>query len=262
MRADTGGDFDAALARVEEAVRASVAPTNLDRAARYELLGVIERLRSWRATSDERMIVECEVRISRIRRDARATQARLIEDVAACLRIATAVPLSRSLVDDEANAHDAETLELFERTLAGLSRGLRRWPTDDPPAPTWPIADEYGLQRLIYLVFAPTFRQLRYEVPLGMTGPPGWRPDFVFPDLGLALEAKYLRGPDRWPDTFRAIAEDDGHCRAAGSPFRTLAVVLWDDSKSTERHDEWQEALLGLAAVHAVTILSRPGVAR
>jgi hypothetical protein len=263
--ADLGRVFDVAAKLAAEAN----APTNLDRATRYEILGVVERLRSWQGTRDPRMLAECDARIRRLTRDVRFDQASAVDELASLVRRAGTGP-SDAVTPEVASTSqpplsdfpevEVESMDLLISALAGLRRGLRRWPFGgESRGLLWKIDDEQAVQRLVWLALAPTFRQMRSEEPVGGTGPPRWRPDFVFPRLGLALEVKYVRTASRWPGIFGEIAEDDGRCRSEGSPFRTLALVIWDHSRSTEQHDEWEEVVLRLASVRAVTVIPRPG---
>lgn len=266
-------DVDALLARAADLASASEAPTNLDRAARYEILGVVERLRAWRATGDGRLLSECDVRLTRLVRHVSRDQAVVVEQLAGYVRSVGSRGDDRaavgSLVDpgsdspasvENVGEHGLETFELLVATLVGLSRGLRRWPSGgESRSLVWPIASEDAVQRLVWLALAPVFRQMRFEETVGPTGPPRWRPDFVLPDLGLAIEAKFLRTAMQWTSIFGQIAEDDGYCRSSGSPYTGLVVVIWDHGPSTERHEEWQASVLSLASVRAVVVVPRPG---
>lgn len=254
-------DISAVLADVVHRAGDLEVATNLQRASRYELLGVVERLRAWHVSKEPRALAECEIRLGRLLREVDPAQAALVGDVAEVVYRARggggSGPTAARAVSTLGNR--SESVELLYSCISGLKRAFRRWPTGDPGAPAWPIENEDAVQRLVWLALAPVFEELRFEEPVGSVGPPRWRPDFALPSLAVAVEVKFVRSVSHWPATYRALVEDDGYCRSSGSPFGSLAIIVWDASRSTERHAEWESTLLQLASVEAVAILPRPG---
>lgn len=150
------------------------------------------------------------------------------------------------------------------RILRAVPRGLRRWVVEghsgkESESLGWRIERESHVQALLWLVLSPVYEDLVSEVPLQPVGSRIPRPDFALPERGILIEAKFVRQAREFSKVTNEIAADVSLYLRQGSGYGYLIVFVWDDSRATERHDEFVAGLREMGVTETV-VVSRPGL--
>ena len=175
-------------------------------------------------------------------------------------------------VFDKAN-HDivlvppnAWTLDDLIRFIERIPVGLRRWTWEDKPRTKnakpvkWPIENEYHVQNLLYVLFAPIFEDVADEVYLPPVGQKTPRADLYLPSMHTIIEVKYRK---KIKKSFQAligeIAEDVSLYRSDLAYEEALIMAfLWDHTRSTQEHAKFKEGVLKIRGLDACVVVSAP----
>lgn len=170
------------------------------------------------------------------------------------------VPKDRDDIEPISPAVDVTALV---RILEGLPRGFQRWSSlagrEAEKTQGWMVESEKHVQALLWLVLAPVFKDLVYEDSISKVGARKPRPDFALRHRGVAVEVKYLRGRADFSRVVEEVAADVGLYLRRGSTYQYLVVFVWDESCSTELHEELKSGLKEVGATEAV-VMSQPGI--
>ena len=181
-------------------------------------------------------------------------------------RAATLLVAFNRLVADSIPARLANVeLDDVRRIALALPRAMKRW-TWDEEAKTprsvpgrWDVEHEYHLQNLLWAILAPLFPDLDDEEYLKSIGQRQPRYDLAVPTLNLIIEAKFVRRGKPFSKVIGEIAEDVAlYLRTAGTPWRHIIAVVWDDAARTEEHHEFLQGLRSLDGVAEAVVISRP----
>jgi hypothetical protein len=124
----------------------------------------------------------------------------------------------------------------------------------------WPIERESQVQSLLWLALAPSVPGLKYEETLPSVGRTHPRVDLALPSLGLAIEVKFIRSDLDFGRVTQEIAADSSlYTSARSATYSRLIVFVWDDTRSSERHQQLEEGLMSFRGVTDAIIVSRPG---
>jgi len=170
-------------------------------------------------------------------------------------------------------SHDASlladgkpTLEQVVRILQRIPAAMRRWRWDDRDgarrkAVRWEIENEYHIQDLLWIVLAPLFPDLEDEENLPSVGHKHPRCDLGIPSLHTIIEVKFIRKgtSSAFARVTEEIAADHSLYRRAGSNYDKMIVFVWDDSCSTEQHDELKQGMKQMPGIVDVIVVPRPG---
>jgi len=170
-------------------------------------------------------------------------------------------------------SHDASllakgkpTLEQVVGILQRIPAAMRRWRWDDGDgargkAVRWEIENEYHVQDILWVLLSPLFPDLEDEENLPSVGHKHPRCDLGIPSLHTIIEVKFIRrGTSRaFAQVTEEIAADHSLYRRAGSNYDKMIVFVWDDSCSTEQHDELRQGMKQMPGIVDVIVVPRPG---
>lgn len=157
-----------------------------------------------------------------------------------------------------------DEIDLAREILRRLSVGLERWTWSTPEKTRgggcWHVNDEFHLQNLLWLALAPAVRGLKFEEYLPAVGRTRARMDLALPVSKLAIEAKFMRRPADFARITEEIAADSAlYTSASHGRYSRLIAVVWDDTRTTERYEEFIEGLKAFRGVIDAFVISRPG---
>ncbi len=159
-----------------------------------------------------------------------------------------------------------DEIEFIRDVMTGLPGGLARWTwevvggTRKHEGRRWHIDNEIHVQNLLWLALAPTLPGLKCEETLPSIGRISPRVDLALPQLNLAIETKFMRRPTDDKRVTEEIAADSALYTAAhNGPYSRLMVLVWDNTRSTERHRHLEDGLKTLRGVVDAIVVSRPG---
>ncbi|PIM71300.1 hypothetical protein CTU88_14380 [Streptomyces sp. JV178] len=199
--------------------------------------------------------------------ELRRLQSQLLSDILLTDTGQPTAPRAALLLEATAQIVTASIDEnLLSRTHVGvlLSRfeaAMRQWRYDgddlDNPI-KWPITSEREIQNILWLMLRPVFDDLVEEETLRRLGHSTYRADFGIPSLALLIEVKYARKAADFKTFEKEIYDDYIGYLAGNSPYRQMAVFIYDESSSVQEHDTTRNALLKLPNITDVIIASRP----
>jgi REase_DpnII-MboI len=172
--------------------------------------------------------------------------------------------------DDEttpaAGAIMGDEIEFIRRVMQSLPHGLDCWTweaktkTRNREGRFWHVDNEIHVQNLLWLALAPALPELKREETLPKLGGHSSRADLALPRLQLAIEAKFVRSPAAFKRVRDEIAADSElYTSAHSSPYSRLMVLVWDNTRSSERHPQLLAALKSFRGVVDAVVVSRPG---
>lgn len=170
--------------------------------------------------------------------------------------------LARADVDVDLRAPSLNDVALV---LQRVPAALRRWTwekekkTPNSTAQKWAVENEYHFQNLLYALLAPVFHEIQDEEWLSSVGQKKPRADLVMPSLHLVLEVKYWRASHSPQELISQIAEDVSLYLKAGSPYRHVLPVIWDQGRRTEEHDYLIAGLKAIRDVVSPVVIPQPG---
>lgn len=147
------------------------------------------------------------------------------------------------------------TLDLVSALLRNFPAAMERWRSE------WIVEDEYGVQSLLWLILRTSFDDLRYEENLPKLGRSGERYDIGIPQLGLIVEAKYVRKASDFQKIVGDIGKDSAQLQPQ-STFTSIIVFVYDESCSVEQHDWARQTLESIALVKRAIIVCAPSTCR
>lgn len=165
----------------------------------------------------------------------------------------------------ESLPHDE--IELIRRVMARIPSGLERW-TWETPSQTrtragrcWHVDNEMHVQNLLWLALSPALPDLRYEETLPSVGRLHPRADLALPRLQLAIEVKFVRREPDFARVMQEIAADASlYTGARNAAYSRMMVLVWDDTRSSERHAQLVAGMRSLRGVVEAVVVSRPGL--
>jgi hypothetical protein len=146
-------------------------------------------------------------------------------------------------------------LDMVNTILSNIPAGLERWRDH------WLISDEYDVQSLLWLALRPYLEDLRYEESLAKLGRSGHRYDLASPQLGLIIEAKYIRRDQDFQKIVDEVAKDSAQIQVQ-SAFTRLMVFVFDPTCAIQHHDWTRQALEQIALVQRAFIIPAPSLMR
>lgn len=169
-------------------------------------------------------------------------------------------------------SHDASllaegkpTLEQVVGILQRIPAAMRRWRWDNADgargkAVRWQIENEYHVQDLLWVMLSPLFPDLEDEESLPSVGHKHPRFDLGIPSLHTIIEVKFIRKgtSSGFAQITEEIAADHSLYRRAGSNYDKMIVFVWDDSCSTEQHDELRQGMKQMSGIVDVVVVPRP----
>lgn len=159
-----------------------------------------------------------------------------------------------------------DAVRLLQRTGGALKRW--RWEDKSPrkgrPPARWLIDNEYHVQDFLYAILYPLFGaevlEEQYLRGFGFTQP---RYDLAISDLSLIIEVKFARQKRDFSKFEEQIAGDLGLYFGPQSPFKTLAVYVYDDCDEhhPQLYSSFRDALMQRDhRVLDVVVVRRPGM--
>jgi len=148
--------------------------------------------------------------------------------------------------------------------LERIPAGLRKWTwetkprTANAPLRHWHIDNEYHVQNLLWVIFAPIFPDLDDEQYLAKIGQKSPRADLHIPSMKLIIEAKFLRPGEPIQKVIDQISSDTGLYNAIGNDCAGIIAVIWDDSARSHEHDYLRQGLKKLPNIIDAVVISRP----
>lgn len=150
--------------------------------------------------------------------------------------------------------------------LARIEHSFLRWPWELEPrtrrkgasAQKWDIQNEYHVQSLLWSVTKPAFPDLEEETYIVRTGQLQPRADLSLLSLKTVIEVKFWYRADKAGRLIEEIASDHSLYLKPSSPYDSMIVVIWDESRRSEEHGELKRGLESLSGILGVVILSRP----
>lgn len=169
-------------------------------------------------------------------------------------------------------SHDASLLAEGKPTpeqvvgiLQRIPAAMRRWRWDAEEgarreAVRWQIDNEYHVQDLLWVTLSPLFPDLEDEECLPSVGHKHPRYDLGIPSIHTIIEVKFIRKgtPRAFAQLTEEIAADHSLYRRAGSNYDKIIVFVWDDSRSTEQHDELRQGMKQMSGIVDVVVVPRP----
>ncbi|MES9970293.1 MAG: hypothetical protein ABW092_09680 [Candidatus Thiodiazotropha sp.] len=151
--------------------------------------------------------------------------------------------------------------------LENVSDAMRHWRweekavTSNSQVAKWNISNEYHVQALLGLILEPIFHDLDDEEYLKSLGQKKPRADFAIPSLQLIIEVKFMRQGTQSAITkvIDEVAADASLYLRDDTPYEKMIVFIWDDSRSTDQHQELKNAINRIGGIEGTVILSRPG---
>lgn len=242
-RARAGRLIEMLPERMRQRVRAPVA----EMAALAAALGPSERARALAALAEDGP-----------REEVARPSMRVSDPLAGLPGLAAQEPFdSKEIVGDE--------VDLIIELLHHLPRGLEHWTWERQSSTRakagrfWHIDNERHVQNLLWLSLAPSLPGLAWEETLPSLGVLQPRVDLALPELNLVIEVKVIRGPSDFALITEAIAADSALYTAGRSPYERLLVFVWDQSRTTERHETLVRGLRSLRGVVDAVVVARPG---
>ncbi|HOH29380.1 MAG TPA: hypothetical protein PLC40_06880 [Candidatus Hydrogenedentes bacterium] len=149
--------------------------------------------------------------------------------------------------------------------LRRVPASLKRWRCDESGKRSkegvrWLIENEYHVQDLLWAILAPVFPDLEDEENLPSIGHKHPRADLGIPSLHTIVEVKFLRsaGQQAFAKITEEIAADHSLYLSTGSVYNKNVTFIWDNTCSTEQHDELKQALSKMPGIKDSVIVSRP----
>jgi len=143
-------------------------------------------------------------------------------------------------------------LELVISLLSNFSAAMERWSS------RWPVSDEYDVQSLLWFILRSAFDDAGYEDNLPKFGRSAHRFDIGLPQLGLLVEAKYVRDPRKdFQSIVEAIGKDSAQITTQ-STYKEILVFIYDASRAAEQHDWAKKTIEKIARVRGCIIHSAP----
>ena len=169
-------------------------------------------------------------------------------------------------------SHDASllaegkpTLEQVVAILQRTAAAMKRWRWDSVNGPRgkavrWEIENEYHVQDLLWVMLSPLFPDLEDEENLPSVGHKHPRCDLGIPSLHTIIEVKFVRKgtSSAFAQVTEEIAADHSLYRRAGSNYDKMIVFVWDDSCSTEQHDELRQGMMQMPGIVEAVVVARP----
>lgn len=149
------------------------------------------------------------------------------------------------------------------QVLRRFPPAMKRWVWDsaelkDPK--WWRVDAEREVQAILWVMLRAVFDDVVDEENLPKLGHSAYRADFALPSLGLFIEVKFVRSKSDFKDVEQEVIIDSVGYLKDNERYREIIVFIYDDSCSTEHHDETRRALIDLPGIADVIIVSRPGV--
>jgi len=159
-------------------------------------------------------------------------------------------------------------VEDVARILDGIRRSLRRWTweterrTKASTAEKWDIQHEYHVQNLLWFQLASIFdiKNIEDEENLPSLGPKRPRADICLPSLNLIIEVKFMRSGDQAGviEVIEGVAKAASMYLTKVSGYNKMIAFVWDNSATTEMHQELKQGLLKINGVVDAIIIPRP----
>lgn len=186
--------------------------------------------------------------------------------VRACVRLAAITWIRRHLPTmDLQRATPQDVIRLLQRFEASM----RRWTWEDRPrtsgkgkvAVRWDVSNEYHVQNILWATLAPVFPDLEDEENLPSFGHKHPRFDLGIPSLRTIVEVKFIRTgqSSAFASVIGEAAEDASLYRSSNSGYDKLVLFIWDDSRTSEQHEELIQGLLKIDGIIGAVVASRPG---
>ncbi|WP_394617165.1 hypothetical protein JNUCC0626_47440 [Lentzea sp. JNUCC 0626] len=148
------------------------------------------------------------------------------------------------------------------QVLRRFPPAMKRWVWDpdhhkDPKR--WRVDAEREVQAILWIMLRAVFDDVVDEEHLPKLGHSAYRADFALPKLGLLVEVKYVRTKSHFKEAEQEVIIDSVGYLKDSERYKEIIVFIYDDSCSTEHHDETRRAMLDLPGIADVIIVSRPG---
>jgi hypothetical protein len=152
--------------------------------------------------------------------------------------------------------------------LKNISRGMKRWTfefdrrTANSAITKWELENEYHVQNLLWVVFAPIRPDLDDEENLPSIGHKKPRADLGIRSLRTIVEVKFLRdrGQRGFAKIIEEISADAGLYLSRTTEYDDIIVFVWDDCAQTEQHYELKSGIEQINGVSAAIVLPRPSI--
>ncbi|GGM93467.1 hypothetical protein GCM10011609_33750 [Lentzea pudingi] len=148
------------------------------------------------------------------------------------------------------------------QVLSRFPPAMKRWvwdPSHHKDPKRWRVDAEREVQAILWVMLRAVFDDVVDEENLPKLGHSAYRADFALPRLGLLVEVKYVRTKHHFKDVEQEVIIDSIGYLKDSERYREVIVFIYDDSCSTEHHDETRRALIDLPGITDVIIVSRPG---
>lgn len=174
----------------------------------------------------------------------------------ACVQLAAVTWIRRHLPTmDLQRATPQDVIRLLQRFEASM----RRWTWEDRPrtsgrgqvAVQWNVSNEYHVQNILWAILAPVFPDLEDEENLPSFGHKHPRFDLGVPSLRTIVEVKFIRSgqSSAFASVIGEAAEDASLYRSSNSGYDKLILFVWDDSRTSEQHEELIQGLLKIDGI-------------
>lgn len=144
--------------------------------------------------------------------------------------------------------------------LRNFESAMKRWRWDGESATNpirWPIEKEREIQDILWIILRSYFRDAEYENTLPKLGHSSYRADFTITSLKLIVEVKFAKTANDFKRIEKEVQEDYiPYIR--DNRFESIIVFIYDHSASVQEHETTRMALLEIANIVDVVIVSRP----
>ena len=162
-----------------------------------------------------------------------------------------------------ANPQVEDIIQLLSR----FEHAMRRWCYEESPRVRWRgakpvrwfIDNEYHVQSILWLMLSPILSDLEDEENLPSLGPKHPRYDLGIPSLGLIIEVKFVREKGGFAQVVEQVAADSNLYLSQTDQYSKIIAFVYDDSLSTEEHQECRDGLQKIDGVIEAIMVSRPG---
>jgi hypothetical protein len=132
---------------------------------------------------------------------------------------------------------------------------MKRWPQSEKKK--WPVADEYDIQSILWLILRSVFDDVIDEEPTPKLGHSYSIVDFRIPSLKLLVEAKFIRTKEDFKKVENEIKIDSINYLKT-TDCKEMIVFIYDNSASVQEHQTTIRALRKIDGIRDVVIISKP----
>jgi hypothetical protein len=125
----------------------------------------------------------------------------------------------------------------------------------------WDVQNEYHVQNLLWVLFAPVFPDLEDEEYLRSLGHKHPRCDLAIPSLRVIIEVKFVYNGEQadFANVIEGVAADTSLYLSERTGFSQIVAFVWDNSKCSEQHNELLQGLRRINGIKDAVVVSRPG---